>query len=244
MPTEAAALAEALLATWPAAETRRLGPWTLRRGEGGGSRTEAASLDGAPGDLAADIAAAAAAMRGWGQHPLFIVRDGEDGLDAALAAAGYTIPDRTVILAAPAAMLAAPGGEAAIPVEAPLAAMVEIWAAGGLGPERLAVMARAPEPRTCLLGRLGDRPAGCAFVAVHRGIAMLSALEIAGFARRRGLAGRLVRAAAAWAAGRDAPTLALAVKRDNAPALALYAGLGMAAAAAYHYRRAPDAGMP
>lgn len=179
-------------------------------------------------------------MRGWGQRPLFILRPGDEALDAALAARGYAIPDRTVICAAPAARFAAPGGETAIPCAAPLAAMVEIWAAGGIGPAKLATMARAPEPRLYLLGRLGDRPAGCAFAAIHGGVAMLSALEIAGFARRHGLAGRLVRAAAAWAADRGATTLALAVKEENAAARTLYAGLAMAEVGGYHYRIARE----
>lgn len=225
----------ALQATWPAAEVRRLGPWTVRRGEGGGNRTEAASLDGP----LADIEAAEAAMRAWNQRPLFILRPGDDALDAALAARGYDVPDRNRVYAAPAAALAAPGGLYAIPSAQPLAAMAEIWAEGGIGSAKLAVMARTPAPRTHLLGRLDDRPAGCAFVAAHAGVAMLSALHVAPQARRRGLAGHLVRAAAAWAAQAGAGTLALAVKGDNAPARALYERLGMTEAGGYHYRAAP-----
>ena len=225
----------ALQATWPAAEVRRLGPWTLRRGEGGGNRTEAASLDGP----LADIEAAEAAMRAWNQRPLFILRPGEDALDAALDARGYQVPDRNRIYAAPAAALAAPGELNAIPCAAPLAVMAEIWAEGGIGPAKFAVMARTPDPRTHLLGRLDDRPAGCAFVAACAGVAMLSALHVAPQARRRGLAGHLVRAAAAWAVEAGATTLALAVKADNAPARALYQHLGMVESGAYHYRAAP-----
>lgn len=100
-------------------------------------------------------------------------------------------------------------------------------------------MARAPEPRLYLLGRLGDRPAGCAFAAIHRGTAMLSSLEIAPAARRQGLAARLVRAAAAWSADAGATTLALAVRVENSPARALYAKIGMAELGRYHYRLAP-----
>ncbi len=118
--------------------------------------------------------------------------------------------------------------------------MAETWAAGGVGPARLAVMARAPQPRTWLLGRLGDRPAGCAFVALHGVVAMLHALEIAEVARRRGLGARMTRFAAAWGAARGAQTLALAVTGANTPARALYAGLGMAEVGAYHYRIAPE----
>ena len=225
----------ALQATWPAAEVRRLGPWTLRRGEGGGSRTEAASLDGP----LADIEAAEAAMRAWNQRPLFILRPGEDALDAALAARGYQVPDRNRIYAAPAAALAAPASSTPSPALRPSPSWPRFRAEGGIGPAKFAVMARTPDPRTHLLGRLDDRPAGCAFVAAYAGVAMLSALHVAPAARRRGLAGHLVRAAAAWAAQAGATTLALAVKADNAPARALYQRLGMVESGAYHYRRAP-----
>lgn len=230
----------ALTATWPAAELHGMGPWTLRRGAGGGNRTSAATLDGeadAPDGLPAE---AEAAMRGWGQRPLVMVRPGEDGLDAALEGRGWGAHDATRLLAAPVEALAAPGDLVAIPSELPLAAMESIWAGGGIGPGRLAVMARAPGARTYILGRLGDRPAGAAFVAVEGSVAMLHALEVAGFARRRGLAVRMTRAAADWAQAAGAKTLALAVTRANTGAQALYEGLGMTEAGAYHYRIAPE----
>jgi ribosomal protein S18 acetylase RimI-like enzyme len=226
----------ALLATWPAAEVRRLEPWTLRRGAGGGNRTSAATLDGP----LADPAVAAAAMRGWGQRPLFLVRPGEGALDAVLSRGGYRLHDASVVMAAPAGALAEPPGEAAIFCEAPPARLAELWAAAGIGPARQAVAERAPWPKVWLLGRLGDRAAGAGFVALHGTVAMLSALVVAPEARRQGLGARLTRAAAAWAAAEGAATLGLAVTRANAAARALYAGLGMAEAATYHYRIAPE----
>jgi GNAT superfamily N-acetyltransferase len=45
-----------------------------------------------------------------------------------------------------------------------------------------------------------------------------------------------MRAAARWAEGNGATTLALAVTRANSAANALYASLGMVAAGHYHYR--------
>lgn len=223
----------ALAASWPAAETRRLGPWTLRRGAGGGNRVSAATLDG----LLGDIAAAEAAMREWGQRPLVMVRPGEAALDGALAARGYAVRDASLVLAAPSEALAlrAPQ-EAAIRCDGPLAAMAALWAAGGIGPPRLAVMARAAGPKAWLLGREGERVGGCAFVAAAGGVAMLHALEVAPGARRRGLGVLLTRAAAAWAVAQGAGVLALAVTEANAPARALYGGLGMVEAARYHYR--------
>jgi N-acetylglutamate synthase len=226
-------LLAALHATWPAAEVRRLGPWTLRRGEGGGSRVSAATLDGP----LASPEPAIAAMRAMGQRPLFMVREGEDALDAALAGLGLAVRDPTLVMAGPASEVALHAADlTVIACEGALAVMREIWEAGGVGATRLAVMDRAPQPRCWLLGRLEDRPAGCAFVACQGPVAMLHALQVAPDQRRKGLGSRLTRAAAAWALEQGAETLALAVEAANAPAAALYSGLGMRPAGSYHYR--------
>lgn len=243
MPSEAAApalgpatLSAAMLATWPPEEVRRLGPWTLRRGRGGGNRVSAATLDGPHGD----IAEAEAAMRDWGQPPLFMVRSGEDRLDAALEARGYPIRDPVLLLgAAPGRLEPHERSERVLVGPGPLAAMREIWAEGGIDGPRLAVMQRVAGPRAFLLGRLGDRPAASAFAAVHDGIAMLHAVEVAPFARRHGIGSMLARAAAGWARDEGAGLIALAVTRDNAEARALYQRIGMTDLGAYHYRAAP-----
>ena len=226
-----------MAATWPAAAHREAEGWLLRRGEGGGNRVSSA-VRLAPG---ADPAAAEAGMRAWGQAPLFQIRAHEADLDAVLAARGYAAKDHTLILAAPSAGLAAEGpDEAAIPCAAPLARMAEIWAEGGIGPARLAVMARAPSPRVWLLGRHDGRAVGAGFVAIADGVAMLHALEVLAPARGRRLGERMTRAAAAWALRQGAETFALAVTERNAAARALYARLGLAEAARYHYRLAPE----
>lgn len=225
----------AILATWPAAETARGGGFVLRRGEGGGNRTSAATR-AEPG-AEVDVAVAEAAIERWGQRPLFLVADGDTALDGALAARGYAVHDPSLVLGAPAAALAWEGSEKAIVGDAPLAAMVEVWAAAGVGAERVAVMARAPAPKAYLLGRAGDRVAGAGFVAATGGTAVLHALEVAPVARRRGVGAAMVRAAATWAAEVGAEDLLLAVTRANAGAQALYRGLGLAEAASYHYRR-------
>lgn len=232
-------LFDALAATWPAAETRALGPWTLRRGAGGGKRASAATLDGPPAAAAATLPRAEAAARAWGQRPLVLIRPGEDALDALLAERGFAALDPTLVLAAPAAALAFDvTPEEAIDCAGPLACMAAIWAAGGIGPARLAVMDRAAGPKTWLLGRLGDRPAACGFVALHAGVAMLHALEVAPGSRRRGLAALVVRAAAGWARERGADTIAMAVTEANAASRGLAGRLGFVEAARYHYRRA------
>lgn len=238
---EADLLFAALATTWPPAETRVLPPWTLRRGAGGGNRASAATLDAGIADLKPAIAEAEAALRAWSQRPLFLIRPGEAALDATLARQGYVLRDRSLILTAPVAALAPTRPDPrAILGTAPLAIQRELWRAHGIGEARQAVCDRVAGPRAFLLGRLDDSVEAAAFVAVAGRIAMLHALTVAPPARRQGLGGALTRAAAAWAVAAGAETLALAVTEANGPARALYARLGMAEAAAYHYRAAPE----
>lgn len=101
-------------------------------------------------------------------------------------------------------------------------------------------MARVKGAKIWLLGRVSDRPAATAFAAIHRGVAMLHALEVATDARRTGLGAAMTRTAALWAAENGAGSLALAVTEANAPACALYSGLGFRKVGGYHYRRARE----
>ncbi|RVT82250.1 GNAT family N-acetyltransferase [Rhodobacteraceae bacterium CCMM004] len=223
-------------ATWPPLATRRLGPWRLRDGAGGGKRVSAATAeaDWTP----ADIAPAAQAMREMGQAPLFMVRAGEDALDAALDAKGLRIVDPVVAMSAPVADLAAerPPRMSGFAVWPPLAVQCDIWAEGGIGPSRLAVMARVQGPKIALFGRADDRPAATAFVACHGDSAMLHALETRAALRRHGAGRHLMRHAALWAGAQGAATLWILVTRANAAARGLYASLGMAESGSYHYR--------
>ncbi|WP_373357022.1 GNAT family N-acetyltransferase [Pseudoroseicyclus sp. CXY001] len=207
----------------------RLGGWTIREGRGGGSRVSAATWEG-PGPAEESLAGAEDAMRALGQTPLVMVRAGQEALDRALEASGWRVKDPVVTYAGPASALPAPGLEVA---EAwpPGPEARAVWAEGGIGPERIAVMDRAAGPKVAL-GMGG----GVAYVALHDGLAMLHALEVLASARRRGLGRALMGAAGAWAARQGAGQLVLLVTRANAGANALYAGLGMAQTGGYHYR--------
>lgn len=220
-------------ATWPPARSWRLGPFRLRDGAGGGKRVSAASAE-APWDAAA-LAAAEAAMAA----PLFLLRAGDAALDAALAARGYRVVDPVVAYAAPVAALA---GElpplAAFAHWPPLAVTCDIWAEGGIGAARVAVMARVAGAKAALLARNADRPAGAAFVACHGPEAMVHALEVRAAGRRQGTGGHLLRAAANWAAAQGATRLSLVVTERNLAARALYDRAGMAVVGQYHYREA------
>jgi GNAT superfamily N-acetyltransferase len=233
-------LEAALEATWPAAGIAACGPFSLRDGAGGGSRVSAATALAAADEPG--IAAAEAAMRAAGHRPLFRLRPGlcawDGPLDAALAARGYARRDPTLYYAAPVARLAPEPLPAmrVFPIWPPLAIQRDLWAEAGIGPARLAVMGRVTRPKAALMARQDDRVAGTAFVALCGEVAMLHAMEVTRALRRRGAARNLTRAAAEWAAAQGAAWLALAVTEANAPARALYAGLGMAAPGGYHYR--------
>ncbi|MEM6624274.1 MAG: GNAT family N-acetyltransferase [Pseudomonadota bacterium] len=224
-------------ATWPAAETRTVGGWTLRRGEGGGQRVSAASGHG-------EIGAAVHAMRTWGQPPLFRVGPDDTATDNALEQAGYVVHDQTVLYAAKAEALVGDTSHTAAAYRCQFrpAIMEEIWQKGGIGPARLAVMDRASGASCFLMSRAGDRPAGVAFLALDQEVAMIHAIEVLPEFRRQGAGVLLMELAARMAGELGAEWLALAVTAANGPARALYDRMGMRPVGQYHYRRLPGEG--
>lgn len=236
-PPDTARMMAAVDATWPAAESVDRGGWRLRRGAGGGKRVSAASPLGS-----GNVAEAEAAMRAWDQEPLFRVTGADAALDRELAERGYRIIDPVILYAAPADALAGEDSHmaACYRVAGLPAILEEIWADGGIGPGRLAVMDRVALPKTRLLSRAGDAPCGAAFVAVDLEIAMIHAIEVLASHRRMGAARLLIEGAARFAADHGARWLTLAVAEANAPARALYDRLGMAETGRYHYRVSPD----
>lgn len=232
MTPDAAACMAALQATWPAARVWHSKGWTLRDGAGGGKRVAAASPgDGARAhDLAALMPGGALAM----------LNPDQAALDAALGALGYLVLDPTILYAGAIADLARPPPPVSLfDIWPPLAIMHEIWAEGGIGPARLAVMDRAQGPKTAFAARVSDRAVGCGFCAIHDGIAMLHAVQIAPEHRRKGAARIMLHGAAHWAQAHGAEWLALAVTEANMPARALYEKAGLRQVTRYHYRQEP-----
>ncbi len=222
--------------TWPAARSFEAGPWLIREGQGGGQRVSAATAQQPV--TASDIALAEAEMAKLGQPKLFMVRDGEAELDALLADAGYVVHDPVN------AYVAATGPMAAVrppPVSAllawePLAIMLDIWEAGGIGPCRINVMHRAKGPKTGVIGRLNDHPAAAAFCAIHDGVAMVHAIEVLPHQRRQNMARYVMHELAFWARQNGASHISLVVTQANVGANALYTSLGMTCVGQYHYR--------
>ena len=219
-------LFDVIEATWPPATAERQGPWTVRDGAGGGQRVSATTVEAE--HTAADLDGCAST--------LFMVRNGEDALDADLEARGFTIGDPTVAYAISVSELTR---EPVPPVSAfalwpPLAIQRDLWAEGGIGPARVDVMDRVKGPKTSILARHADQPAGSAFVAIHENIAMIHAIEVTPAMRRQGVGANILRCAAHWAQDQGADTLALLVTRANTPANALYASQKFEVVGHYH----------
>ena len=235
LPT-AAELDPVIEATWPAASHRTVGPFTLRDGQGGGQRASSATADGPV--TRADSDAAARTMAEMGQRPIFRLRPGQDTLDAALADAGFVTHDPTNILAASTALVAArdlPRVRAFL-IWPPLAIMDGLWDEGGIGPGRRAVMARVDDPKTAVLGRGADKPAGAAFAAICANVAMIHAVQVAPAVRRRKVAHHMMVALAQWAQDLGVPWLVTLCTCHNLAANSLYSELGFSLVAQYHYR--------
>ena len=222
--------------TWPAKEYVETNAWTLRFGAGGGSRVSAATARSEVNDI--DVAEAAARMADWGQDALFMIREGDDELDQRLARLGYEIKDPVTLYAAPIGALTQkrPPPVSSFVSWPPLACQREIWADGGIGPERLAVMDRADRPKATLLGRAKDTPAGTVYVGIDGDNAMIHALEVSAGLRQGGVGRNLTIASAFWAQARGAKFLTLVTTDENKAANRLYSSLGMQVVGHYHYR--------
>ncbi len=226
--------------TWPAASETRVGPWTIRDGQGGGQRVSAATAEASC--VQSDLAEAEAAMQELGQSKLFMVRAGEVGLDALLADNGYVIKDPVNIYACPIAQLT----DVEIPrvtaftIWEPLQIMHDIWASGGIDAARYAVMQRSSCSKTALLGRWNDQPSGTGYVGIHSNIAMVHALEILPHQRGMGVGKWMMRRAAVWASEQGATHMSVICTQANDAANALYTSLGMTLIGKYHYRIKPD----
>ena len=178
-------------------------------------------------------------MQAMGQKPIFCIWPGDEALDGQLAARGYDVLDPVNIYSCPVDHLT----DVPIPsvtvfnIWEPLAIMREIWSQSGVGPERQAVMHRASGPKTGLLLRHDDQPAGAGFAAIQDGTTMVHALEIIPEHRRQGMGRWAMRSAAFWAMDNGAQTLSVICTKANAGANGLYQSLGMEIVGKYHYRQ-------
>ena len=118
----------------------------------------------------------------------------------------------------------------------PLQIQKELWNSNGIGRQRQAVMSRANQVKTSILGRWSDTPVASAFVAKSGNVAFLHALVVDQNFRRQGVAKALMRHAGQWANKNNCSRLMVVTTEANAAANGLYSSLEFQLVNKYHYR--------
>lgn len=236
-------LEERALNAWPALTTMLMDGWVLRLSQGYTKRAN--SLNAVVPAIGIDdaLALAAPVFRAADIRPVVRLSPlAPAGTDAALAARGYVFGDGTDVMTAP--MAAATGDPDVVIARA----LTEGWAAGFAGANAVAERHRHTHDRMLAGLRLpaafamlasGGQPIAYGLAVVERGMVGLFDIVTLPVARRRGAGRRLVRALMAWGRDMGANHAYLQVVAVNAPAIALYDGLGFRPAYSYHYRMAP-----
>ena len=234
-PSELDAIAAA---AWPAAETERLGDWTVRLTPG----THGRRLNSAFPPPSAS-APAPEVVRWYTQReadPLVQVTPAEEQsrLDAELEPAGWARETETDVLVRRAVLGVVSPPD--IPVSRlPLPAWRAAWhelgtheRSGGTAEED--VLTRIPFEMVGLVAHRDGSLAGVALAVLADGWSIVFEVATAPEHRRGGVARALM---AAWFDVAGDRRLFLQVTRDNAAGHALYASLGFERSHGYHYRR-------
>ncbi|MCO6415303.1 GNAT family N-acetyltransferase [Siccirubricoccus sp. KC 17139] len=240
------ALERFCLTALPAPRQAFIGPFVVKGFLGGTGRGNAASaLDPAPlAELPGVVARVEQCFATMGLRPRFRCTPLDPaGLDPFLRARGYVETEESLVMAGPLAPVAAP--DAAVRDEGgPSEAwMAMVATAEYQVPARQAEKLRNPDLLAAagawLLLREEGVDAACLFAVAEGPFCGFFDLVTRPEFRRRGLAARLIRAAAHWAAARGAEVLTAQVATTNAPSIALQESLGLRAAYRYRYLLAP-----
>ena len=240
---------------WPGLERERLGGWLLRAGGGFTGRANSALPLGDPGlPLPEAVDRVEEFYRARDLPPRFSVpfsldpstrADPVPGLDAELDARGWSRVDRTLVLVTDLRRLPEPPGPAGGDVLDVAAEPDDGWLSlyryrgGGLPPVAREVLLAAAHQDFLTLRREG-RPVACGRVAVARGWAGVTAMQVDGSVRRQGLGGLVLAHLLARGRSLGARWGYLQVSADNTAGRALYASAGFVEHHGYHYRLAPQ----
>jgi GNAT superfamily N-acetyltransferase len=212
------------LALWPDLVTEPLGDWVLRRSPTATARRANSVLAFGPSGLGEE--AAYERVVAWYDRPIAAVLPdtAEDALFRSHGWVAESNDDDTLFQLAGVAAVrrALRGSRQARPT--------------GDGVDHTAVELVETHPGL-LVARLGDLASGVA--AYDADWVGFRSIEVRPDARRRGLGLAVMDALLGWGAEQGATTAYLQVLADNAPARALYAGLGFVTHHAYRYLAAP-----
>ena len=233
------------LRAWPALREQRIGDWHLRFADGLTRRSNSANpCRVTVADLEASIAACEAQYRAAGLPPIFRVPTiVSPAVDAQLARLGYGAEGETLTLhGAPAATRHDPAVTIASHPDAEwLATMNSLQKRSPRDAEIYARLVGAIAiPAGFAALRIDGALAALAYAALHDGLLCFESVFTAPAHRGRGHGRRVLENLIAWGVEQGARGCCLQVEAGNAPAQALYRGLGMRNEIyRYHYRRAP-----
>ena len=234
----------------------RPGGWRLRASAGFTGRANSVLPLGEPGvplEEAVDRAERWYAERGlpprfavpWPlDAPVLPDRARDVPLDAALRRRGYVLDTPTLVLVAPLAVVAAAADVPAVRrvelAEEPDEEWLSVYRYRGqeLPPVARELLLSAPAQAFASV-RDGSATVAVGRVAVSRGWAGITAMDVARTHRRQGLGRAVLAALAGWAVERGAVSSYLQVAEHNQGAQALYAAAGYVPHHGYHYRIHP-----
>jgi ribosomal protein S18 acetylase RimI-like enzyme len=231
---------------WPCPDETILDGWLIRASGGPTRRTNSVNpLPGSRADIGAVLDHARGIYTAIGQRLIVRVPEIAAGLDKALDVHGFGPPDaETITLHA--ALAHAPEGAAK---QASVGALSPEWIAArarlsGWDEASMAVYRRMlgliTGPAAFASIEADGRIAAVAYAAIAQGLIVIESVVTDEAYRGRGLARQVVAASLDWARSHGTSEACLQVQAGNAPAVALYRGLGFASELyRYHYRCAP-----
>lgn len=242
---------EACLNGWPALRDVVYDGWLIRLADGYTRRTNSVNLL-SPGALPLDrkIRYCEAVYAFQGQPTIFCIPTGADpDLSRALDCRGYGPPEdeSCVLFRSLAEAPLEPDDDVVVDEEFPGEAWLDTLArlngqSEAAQSTHRKILKSLSIPSVFAAVWRDGRPGALAFGAVHDGIVCVNSVVTDPAFRRQGLARKAVTGVLTWAQERYGATGAcLAVVADNAPARALYRGLGFDREVyRYHYRRRAD----
>jgi GNAT superfamily N-acetyltransferase len=238
---------ETCLRAWPALREQRIGDWRVRFADGLSRRSNSANPCRARiADIAGGIDACAAQYRAAAQPTIFRVPSiVTPEVDAHLDRLGYGVEGETLTLqGTPPAARHDP--DVTIASRADPEWLDTANALQDRPPRAAATYARLVAAIAIPAGFASLRRDGAlvalAYAALYDGLLCFESVFTAPAQRGRGHARRVLESLLAWGVARGAERGCLQVEAGNAPAQALYRGLGMRNEIyRYHYRRAPAA---
>jgi GNAT superfamily N-acetyltransferase len=242
-PAELLAIEERALNAWPALASVMAGGWSLRAAGGWTKRANSANPLAPSGPFATVKAAAEDFYAGRGLPAIFRITPlAPPDADAALAAAGYTLFDPSLVLIA---LLAGGHGGSGVRIErAPSADWLDAFAAAsglpaGMRATHDAIIHAIAKPVAFATCRDRGKAVAVGLAVMERG--MIGLFDIVTIVAERGRGhGRAVTGALLeWGRQTGATKSYIQVRSANDVARKLYASLGYAQVYAYHYRMPP-----